>query len=311
MTYDLALQINDLTKQYSTSKGPFLALNKTSLQVPSGSYFGLLGPNGAGKSTIINILAGITNKTSGRIIISGLDQDLFPKKIKYRIGIVPQEIALDVFLPIRQMLSIYSGFYGKKISDKEINILLSDLGLIEKADLTSRALSGGMKRRLLIAKAMIHKPKILILDEPSAGVDIKLRKQIWDYTKILNKQGTTIILTTHYLEEAEKLCNHIAFINKGKIIHSDSKDNLLEMFASKEVIIQFAQKVCLYDIKKFIHRKCELQGINDYTLRILFSTKDITTQEILSVIQKLDIEIVDMTIMPPQLESVFSQLIET
>ena len=212
---DNAIEINNLFKEYSSGS---VALQDLSLNIPKGSFFCLLGPNGAGKSTIINIIAGLVKKTSGNIKILGVDIDKNPYDAKSLLGIVPQEINLDVYIPLKDMLKTYAGFYGKNVSYSYIMDILSDLGLKDKATQTSRALSGGMKRRMLIAKAIIHQPKILILDEPSAGVDIKLRDAIWEYCKKLNKNGVTIILTTHHMQEAESLCNKAAFIDKGKII---------------------------------------------------------------------------------------------
>ena len=233
---DYAIEIKDLNKTYST--GSFQALKNINLKIPRNSIFGLLGPNGAGKSTLINILAGLVVKTSGAINVLGVDLDTDPAKIKYLLGVVPQEIALDTFFDIQSALNFYSGYFGIKPSRSRMLEILKPLSLDDKLHSTPRMLSGGMKRRLLIAKATVHFPPILILDEPTAGVDIDLRQQLWNYILQLKKQGTTIILTTHYLAEAQELCDEIAFIDKGQIILADKKDNLLNEIGSRKLIVE-------------------------------------------------------------------------
>jgi len=219
-TPDLALDIHDLRKTYQGTKesGPKEALKGVSLRVPRGSVYGLLGPNGAGKSTLINILAGLVNKSGGNVRIWGFDQDENPRMSRACIGVVPQELLLDPFFTPREAIEIQAGLYGVPKAQRQTIALLSSLGLADKADAYARSLSGGMRRRLLIGKALAHNPPVLILDEPTAGVDIALRRQLWAFVRELNAGGVTIVLTTHYLEEAEEMCDRIAIINHGEVI---------------------------------------------------------------------------------------------
>ena len=225
-----AILIKKLVKEYNKEggSGSKIALSDLNLAIPRGAIFGLLGPNGAGKSTLINILSGTVMKTSGEVVILDTDIDQFPKRARSLIGIVPQEIIFDTFFPIQQALEFTAGYFGIKSELRKTKQILKALSLWDKRKNFPQQLSGGMKRRFLIAKAMVHSPPILVLDEPTAGVDIELRIQLWDYVKELNKQGITVIITTHYLAEAQELCDEIAFINKGKIIKQDSKQNLLK-----------------------------------------------------------------------------------
>ena len=235
------ISVKKLAKKYSTSSK--YALNHIDLSINEGSIFGLLGPNGAGKSTFINILAGLVNKTSGEVFVCGVNLDVDPKTVRGNLGVVPQEIMIDPFFTPMEIMNIQAGMYAvekKNIRNQEI---LNTLGLGEKADAYARSLSGGMKRRLMVAKAMVHNPPVLILDEPTAGVDVELRAKLWKSIKELNKKGTTIILTTHYLKEAELLCDEIAVINKGKVIANDTKTNLLKILEEKEVKVEFSNKV--------------------------------------------------------------------
>ncbi|MBL6665067.1 MAG: ABC transporter ATP-binding protein, partial [Rickettsiales bacterium] len=243
MTY--AINIEGLGKTYRGSKksGPKVALTSVDLKIRKGSFFGLLGPNGAGKSTIINILAGLVNKSSGSVKISGVDIDENLQASKYKIGIVPQEVVIDPFFSVRETLEIYAGYFGIKKQDRKTDEIIEALGLKDKINAAPRSLSGGMKRRLLIAKALVHSPEILVLDEPTAGVDVELRNQLWDYVKKLNESGVTIVLTTHYLEEAEELCDEIAVINNGSVIAMDKKDNLMKLLSKKELLISVAHDI--------------------------------------------------------------------
>ncbi len=234
-----AIEIKDLCKIYKASrKAPAKeALKGIDLVVPRGSIFGLLGPNGAGKSTMINILAGLVNKTSGTAKICGYDITTQTRQARASIGIVPQEIAMDVFFTPEQALEIQAGYYGVPKSERRTQEILEALGLADKRDAYVRQLSGGMKRRLLIAKALVHNPPVLILDEPTAGVDIELRRQLWVYVEELHKRGTTVILTTHYLEEAEALCDQIAIIHNGEITANESKSSLLSRLDKRKLVI--------------------------------------------------------------------------
>jgi ABC-2 type transport system ATP-binding protein len=295
-----AILLEKLTKNY----GAKLALDSIDLAVPEGSIFGLLGPNGAGKSTMINILAGTVIKTSGKASIMGVDIDDSPQLAKYQIGVVPQEIALDTFFPVREALEFYAGYYGIRPSGRKTDEILTALGLQDKSNVTARQLSGGMKRRFLVAKAMVHSPKVLILDEPTAGVDIELREQLWGYVRRLNKLGTTIILTTHYLKEAEELCDHIAFINHGKIIKSDSKTNLLGSLGCKKVTVELITEINTLP-----------ETLNEYSIEILDSGRLLLKLsagseigEIITHLQSAGLVIKDLSVEQGDLEDVFRKI---
>lgn len=234
---DHAILTQDLTKVYASKRGRKVALDKVSLAVPRGSFFALLGPNGAGKSTFINILAGLVNKTGGRAAVWGRDIDSDPRGAKAAIGIVPQELNLDPFFTPRELLDVQAGMYGVPKAERRTDQILEAVGLADKAESYARTLSGGMRRRLLVAKAMVHNPPVLVLDEPTAGVDIELRQSLWAYVKQLNAQGVTVVLTTHYLEEAEELCDRIAIINRGTLVACESKQTLLGRLDSKALLI--------------------------------------------------------------------------
>ena len=236
-----AISIQGLKKTYRdrATGAEKHALHGIDLEIPRGSFFGLLGPNGAGKSTIINILAGTVLKTEGTVAINGADITSARKQASLNIGIVPQELILDTFFTVRQALEITAGYYGIPKSTRRTDEIIQAMGLADKADQPSRRLSGGMRRRLLIGKALVHTPPVLVLDEPTAGVDVELRRSLWEYVKQLNKAGTTILLTTHYLEEAEELCDEIAIINHGRIIKHERKDALMRGVDSKEVVFTF------------------------------------------------------------------------
>ncbi len=236
-THDAALSITDLHKTYAGNKksGPKEALKGVTFDIKKGSIFGLLGPNGAGKSTIINICAGLVKKTSGSVRVWESDLDRDEINVKKSIGVVPQELSFDPFFSPRQVLEMQAGFYGVHHSKRHTDEILERVGLREQADAYSRSLSGGMKRRLMIAKAMVHAPPILVLDEPTAGVDVALRQMLWANVRTLNEAGTTVILTTHYLEEAEELADTIAIINHGQIVAHAPKEQLLRHLDIKKI----------------------------------------------------------------------------
>ena len=234
-----ALEVKGLNKIYNSGTQ---ALSDFHLEIPRGEFFALLGPNGSGKSTFINILAGPTKKTSGEVKICGLDLDENREQTKFLIGVVPQEISFDSFFNVNEVLQLQSGYYGIKNNQAHIDDILENLHLKDKKFANTRMLSGGMKRRLLIAKALVHKPKVLILDEPTAGVDVELRHNLWKYMRQLNKEGLTILLTTHYLEEAEDLCKRIAIINKGKLVALEETSKLTENQTLEEVFIQLTYR---------------------------------------------------------------------
>ena len=238
----LAVELDGLTKVYrgSNRQPPKRALDGVDLAVPRGSFFALLGPNGAGKSTLINILAGLVVKTSGTAKVFGVDIDARPRRARRVIGVVPQELNLDAFFSPREALEMQAGLYGVPAAERQTDALLAAVGLSDKADAYARSLSGGMRRRLLVAKALVHRPPVVILDEPTAGVDVELRRSLWAYMRELNRGGVTVILTTHYLEEAEELCDHIAIIDQGRVVAHDRKESLIRQLDEKELTITVA-----------------------------------------------------------------------
>ncbi len=306
---EYAIEINELQKTYlkKNNSTPKVALKSINLKIKKGSFFGLLGPNGAGKSTIINILGGLVKKTSGQVKISGIDIDDNQQATKFKIGIVPQELIIDPFFNVYETLEIYAGYFGIKKSDRRTDEIISALGLQDKAKATPRSLSGGMRRRLLVSKALVHNPEILVLDEPTAGVDVELRNQLWDYVKKLNKNGTTILLTTHYLEEAEKLCDEIAVIDKGQLIANDSTENLMKILSNKQIIISSENPIShqtFSNISQVISK-----NINDNKISLTFDPNNFKVEKILEEIYKSKINISDITTQQPDLEEVFKHLI--
>ena len=239
----LAIEVVGLRKVYRGAKRtpPKEALKGIDLAVPRGSIFGLLGPNGAGKSTLINILAGLVIKTAGIARIWGFDIDVNPRRARRAIGVVPQELNLDAFFTPRETLDIQAGLYGVPRRARRTDEILAAVGLADKADAYARTLSGGMRRRLLVAKALIHQPPVVVLDEPTAGVDVELRRSLWGYMRRLNRQGVTVVLTTHYLEEAEAMCDRIAIIDQGRVVACDAKDELIRRLDEKELTVVVAE----------------------------------------------------------------------
>ena len=304
-TPDIAVRAHRLSKIYRKGKSAFVALDQLQLDIPRGSLFALLGPNGAGKSTFINILAGLVRKSSGKIHIWDIDIDEDHRNAKMHIGIVPQELNLDPFFTPRQILELHAGLYGVTKKNRHTDELLTMLELRDKADSYPRSLSGGMRRRLMIAKAMVHQPPILVLDEPTAGVDIELRQKLWERVRELNSQGTTIILTTHYLEEAEELCDTIAIIDKGKVIACDAKANLLARIDQKELIITSEQKIS--DISQHLH---QLGGerTDDFHIRIPYASRQTSVAPLLDACRASGIVIRDITTRQSDLEDIFRQL---
>ncbi|RID98295.1 ABC transporter ATP-binding protein [Simplicispira hankyongi] len=231
-----AVSFQSVTKTYSTPQGPFRALDAVSLGIEEGEFFGLLGPNGAGKTTLISILAGLARATSGRVLVQGADVQSDYANARRKLGVVPQELVFDPFFSVREALRFQSGYFGVEHNDAWIDELLHSLGLADKAQANMRQLSGGMKRRVLVAQALVHKPPIIVLDEPTAGVDVELRQTLWQFIAKLNKQGHTVLLTTHYLEEAEALCSRIAMLQRGHVVALDRTSNLLKS-ASGNVLV--------------------------------------------------------------------------
>jgi ABC-2 type transport system ATP-binding protein len=299
---DAAIRIEALSKTYA---GGQLALDAVSFDVPRGQIFGLLGPNGAGKSTLINILAGLVVKTGGKATIWGFDLDQHPRNAKRSIGVVPQEIIFDPFFTPRETLEIQAGLYGIPPRDRKSDELLTAMHLTDKADAYSRTLSGGMKRRLLVAKAMVHSPPILVLDEPTAGVDVELRRQLWDYVRKLNREGVTIVLTTHYLEEAEQLCDRIAIIHHGKLIANEPTRELVSKAQDKAVVVTFDK-----DIARVPTNRCfeNIALIDERTLEITYRKDKVNAGQVLAALAADGLAIVDVSTRDPDLEDVFLSL---
>lgn len=299
---DAAISIRDLQKTYAGGKR---ALEGVSIEVPRGQIFGLLGPNGAGKSTLINILSGMVNKTAGTAIIWGFDIDKHPRNAKASIGIVPQEILFDPFFTPAETLDQQAGLYGVPKSRRRTMELLRAVHLEDKAGAYSRTLSGGMKRRLLVAKAMVHSPPILVLDEPTAGVDIELRQQLWSYVRQLNQEGVTIVLTTHYLEEAEELCDRIAIINHGKLIANETTRTLVGMAQEKAVEVTVDR-----DLTSVPDASCfdKIDLIGERTLAITYRKDKVNAGEVLAALQRDGLGIVDVSTREADLEDVFLNL---
>ena len=301
-----ALKVEKLTKIYSKkSSKTVTALNNLNLEVKEGEIFGLLGPNGAGKTTFLNSLAGTVIKNSGSVNVWGYDLDKDPRHVRSSIGIVPQEVNLDAFFSPKKLLELQAGLYGIKKKDRITNTILKLVSLEQQADSYARSLSGGMKRRLLIAKAMVHRPPILVLDEPTAGVDVQLRQNLWNNVKALNKQGVTIILTTHLMYEAEEMCNKIAIINKGNLVKLDTTKNLLNSIKTKKVIFK-VNKVEKINPENLNGIKFSYNSENEIT--VLYEKKKHKIDEIINKIRSAGIEIYDISTDEGNLEDVFIDL---
>ena len=312
MPAEPAIRIDNLVKRYAPSKGAKgimtegkLALGGVSFDVPEGSIFGLLGPNGAGKSTLINILAGLVNKTSGTAEIWGFDIDRDRRNASRSIGIVPQEIVFDPFFTPFEVLENQAGFYGITAALRRSEALLEAVRLADKRDAYARTLSGGMKRRLLVAKAMVHSPPILVLDEPTAGVDVDLRRQLWELVSQLNREGVTVVLTTHYLEEAEQLCDRIAIINHGKLITNKPTRELVEMAREKIVAVTAAEDLAAAPSHEAF-AKVEWDGLR--AVEVTYDKDRLSAGQVLGILQQQGIAIADVTTREADLEDVFVQL---
>ncbi|WP_370182998.1 ABC transporter ATP-binding protein [Alteriqipengyuania sp.] len=303
-----AISIKDLTKRYAPNTGEEegkLALKGVSFDVPQGGIFGLLGPNGAGKSTLINILAGLVTRTSGSAEIWGFDTETNPRNAKRAIGIVPQEIVFDPFFTPFEVLDNQGGFYGVPKADRRSEELLKAVHLWDKRDAYARTLSGGMKRRLLIAKAMVHSPPILVLDEPTAGVDVELRRQLWELVSELNAQGVTIVLTTHYLEEAEELCDRIAIINHGELIADKPTRELVSMAREKIIRLEVDKDIAGPPMDAAFTRA---EVTAPRTLEVTYDRDKATAGQVLTIVQGHGYAIEDVSTLEPDLEDVFVQL---
>ena len=302
-----ALTVENLTKIYSDSKNKKenKALNDLNFQVKQGEVFGLLGPNGAGKTTFLSILGGTVSKTKGKINVWGFDLDKNPRQVKASIGIVPQEVNLDAFFSPRKLLELQAGLYGITKKDRITDLILKMVALENKANAYSRSLSGGMKRRLLIAKAMVHQPPILILDEPTAGVDVELRNNLWNNVKELNKEGVTIILTTHYLFEAQEMCDRIAIIDKGNLVALDTTQKLLDRIQTKKINF----KVKNIDKNKVLKMKgIQFKIDSDESISATYEKNALNFGEIINYLSENNIKILDIITEDGDLEDVFVQL---
>ena len=300
------LSVKNLNKIYNSKDSNSInALNNLNLDVKEGEIFGLLGPNGAGKTTFINILAGTVIKTSGEVNVWGFNLDKNPRQVKASIGIVPQEVVLDPFFSPSKLLELQAGLYGVKKKERITDNILKLVSLDKQANSYARSLSGGMKRRLLIAKAMVHRPPILVLDAPTAGVDVQLRQDLLNNVKAINKQGITIILTTHLMYEAEEMCNKIAIINKGNLIKLDTTENLLNSIKTKKIIFK-VNKVEKINPENLNGIKFLYESKNEIT--VLYEKKKHKIDQIINKIKSAGIEIYDISTDEGNLEDVFIDL---
>ncbi|GGO55162.1 ABC-2 type transport system ATP-binding protein [Roseovarius pacificus] len=301
-----AIEIRGLQKTYAAGRGAPAkqALKGVDLEIPAGSVFGLLGPNGAGKSTLINILAGLVVKTAGQVTIWGFDQDVNPRQSRASIGVMPQELNLDPFFTPRAALEVQAGLYGVPKSQRRSDEILRLVGLEDKAEAYARTLSGGMRRRLLLAKALVHQPHVLVLDEPTAGVDIELRQMLWENVRRLNQQGMTVILTTHYLEEAEEMCDEIAIINFGEVVARDSTANLLGRLDSKTMIIHPEDEAATLPEAPGI----EVETRPDGSLALSYQSRETPAEAVLEAVRGAGIRIRDVKTEQADLQDVFLEL---
>ncbi|QDH72170.1 ABC transporter ATP-binding protein [Brevundimonas sp. M20] len=301
-----AIEVRGLEKTYAGTKkaAPKTALRGVDLVIPRGSMFGLLGPNGAGKSTLINIISGIVNKTGGTVSIWGRDIDKSPRDAAAALGVVPQEIVADVFFTPREALEVQAGFYGVPKNERRSDELLAALGLSDKANAYVRALSGGMKRRLMVAKALVHNPPILILDEPTAGVDVELRRQLWEYVRKINAEGVTILLTTHYLEEAQELCDTIAIMNRGQVVACEPTSQLLRRLDTRNVVVTPEGELNgLPTVEGF-----DVVPRPNGAFAISYKKGQSSVEHVLAAVRAAGVTIADISTEDPDLEDVFLAL---
>ena len=306
--FKIALSVKKLSKIYSKKKSNTVqekALNNLSFEVKQGEIFGLLGPNGAGKTTFLSILAGTVEKTEGKVNVWGFDLDLNPRQVRASIGIVPQEINLDAFFSPRKLLELQAGLYGVPKKNRITDTILKMVALEKQADSYSRSLSGGMKRRLLIAKAMVHQPPILVLDEPTAVVDVELRKNLWENVRALNKEGVTIILTTHYLFEAQEMCDRIAIIDKGNLVALDTTQKLLDSIQTKKITFKTSQT---HNVKNLALSGVQFSSKGNNTITATYEKNSFKFDDIANVLKEKKIEILDIATEDGDLEDVFVQL---
>jgi ABC-2 type transport system ATP-binding protein len=303
----LAIEAKGLTKTYAASKRQPAkqALKGIDLEIPRGSVFGLLGPNGAGKSTFINTLAGLVNKTSGEVKVWGYDIDKRPREARAALGVVPQEINMDPFFTPRETLELMAGFYGVPARERRTDEILDALGLGDKKHAYVRQLSGGMKRRLMVAKALVHTPPILILDEPTAGVDVELRRQLWEYVRKLNNNGTTVVLTTHYLEEAQEMCDTIAIINHGMVAACEPTGRLLRRLNYKTLVVRPGE---LLSVAPAALSDLDVAIRKDGQIAITYKTDESSIERLMQRLREAGVTIADLATEEPDLEDVFVAL---
>lgn len=303
--YIYAIEAKEVNKTFIKKNKKTLALQNFNIQIKKGSIHGLLGPNGAGKSTFINILGSLVKKDSGNINICNLNIDSETKQSKFKIGIVPQELNIDPFFTPYELLELQAGLYGIRKAKRKTDEILENVGLIDQKNSYARTLSGGMRRRLLVAKALVHSPEMLILDEPTAGVDVDLRKSLWNYIKKINKLGTTICLTTHYLEEAEELCDRITILNNGKVIKDDTKNNLLKIISNKTVLFQIDSEIFIpNELKNFNPQ------IENSNLKITYDKNTTSLKEIIDILNKNKISFQEINTFESDLEDIFLKLVK-
>lgn len=303
---EYAIELEGLRKVYAGTKrtDPKVALKGINLTIPRGAVFGLLGPNGAGKSTLINILAGLVVKTEGRVRIWGFDQDENPRQSRAAIGVMPQELNIDPYFTPRGALDVQAGLYGVPKSERRTDEILELVGLSDKAEAYARTLSGGMRRRLLLGKALVHGPQVLVLDEPTAGVDIQLRQMLWDHVRMLNRQGMTIILTTHYLEEAQAMCDEIAIIDHGAVIIRDSTEAILARMDAKTLLVRPAGPVGEVALPTGVKRESRADG----WLAFSYPRSTVGAGQILAALTAAGVDVIDLSTTEPDLEDAFLAL---
>ena len=293
-----AVEVNQVKKRFGT----LIALEGVDLQIDQGEFFGLLGPNGAGKTTLIHILAGLTIASSGNARVMGHDVVTGYQEARRLLGVVPQELVFDPFFTVRETLVIQSGYYGLKKNDSWIDEIIHRLDLTEKANTNMRALSGGMKRRVLVAQALVHKPPVIVLDEPTAGVDVELRQGLWRFIKELNRDGHTIVLTTHYLDEAEALCNRVAMLKQGKIVALDSTQNFINSISGISIRLRLSPGPIPVSIESLISSRSE-----GYCILTLKEYSEI--EQVLGTLRKAELRVLEMKLMQPDLEEVFIKIV--
>ncbi len=299
-----ALQIVNVEKRYKSLQ----ALGGVTLSIEPGEFFGLLGPNGAGKTTLISIIAGLNRADSGSVSIHGHDVVNDYREARKRLGVVPQELVFDPFFTVRETLRMQSGYFGLRNNDRWIDEVMTSLDLDDKADTNTRALSGGMKRRLLVAQALVHKPPVIVLDEPTAGVDVELRQTLWKFISRLNREGHTIVLTTHYLEEAQMLCNRIAMLKAGRVVALDSTSTLIKRISDSQLVVNLARGALPDALKPLVSHPDQLVAGNKYTLRVNEYTD---VESILARLRECGAVIDDMQLQQADLEDVFIQIMES